>query len=295
MYFFADTISKPLKYVSCGKLENSDGFLHKARCLNTFVILVSLAGKLYLMEDEYKYTLEPGQFMLLQPGRLHRGYKKSEGLVSYYWCHFSVDDGYQLLNESDAIRMLSESASDRLISRDIYFIPTHGTISNSSLIILQYRQLIDFSQQLLYSPAIMDYALSLMMMSLTQEMFANNSVSASGFRSFSNRMEILEYIRLNFKKNIRVPEIARKFGYNANYLSSVFKKTFNISLTQYINQMRISAAKTMLLNTNEKLETIAMQVGYCDDKYFIRMFKQLEGLTPIQYRNVYFRRHINKE
>ena len=294
MYFFHSAIHSPLKYISCGKLENSDGFLHRARCLNTFVILVGLEGKLYLMEDENKYILEPGQFMLLQPGRKHRGYKKSEGLVSYYWCHFSVDDNYQLLDEPDAIPMLNKSASDILNSRDIYFLPTHGNISNNSLILLEYRQLIDFSQQVLYSSAIMDYALSLLMMSLTQEMLSGSTANTS-FRSFSSRMEILEYIRLNYRRNIRVPEIAHKFGYNANYLSTVFKKTFNISISQYINQMRISAAKTMLLNTNESLETIATQVGYNDDKYFIRIFKQLEGLTPIQYRNVYFRSHINRE
>lgn len=53
----------------------------------------------------------------------------------------------------------------------------------------------------------------------------------------------------------------------------------------YVNQVRISHAKEMLKKTDKKTYQIAQAVGYENAKYFFRVFKKMEGITPEQYRN----------
>jgi YesN/AraC family two-component response regulator len=108
-------------------------------------------------------------------------------------------------------------------------------------------------------------------------------------------IDIQEYIRLHFNSDLSIPKLAEMFGYNRNYLSTVYKKATGNSLIHYINCTRIAAAKTFLLDTTDSISDIAFRVGYNDSKYFIRVFRELEGMTPVMYRNVYFRKFINKE
>lgn len=55
----------------------------------------------------------------------------------------------------------------------------------------------------------------------------------------------------------------------------------------YLKEVRISNAKTMLLNTNKSIAEIASAVGYSDLKYFSRLFRKLTHLTPSEYRKLY--------
>jgi YesN/AraC family two-component response regulator len=63
---------------------------------------------------------------------------------------------------------------------------------------------------------------------------------------------------------------------------------------KYIAMIRISNAKTMLLNTNGGIKEIAYKVGFDDEKAFMKRFKQLEGVSPTTYRNAFSRVKIVK-
>lgn len=294
MLFFKASNQFPLNFIQSGNLMSGDSFTHSKRCLKHFALLAGLEGNLYISQNDVEYTMGPGEFVLLFPGYSHYGYRTSEGMLSYYWAHFTVEHGYQLMDE-DVAQQYLQNLENGGMKRDIYLLPEHGTYSNSNRIALEFRQLMDFSLQETYSTAITNYALSLLVMDMTQGYLQQNQQQNIINHSFSSMADLQDYIRHNFQNDISVSTLADIFGYNANYLSSVYKKLTGVSLVHFINQTRIAAAKTLLLDTADTIASIASRVGYSDSKYFIRVFRQVEGTTPLTYRNIYFRKHINHE
>lgn len=100
-------------------------------------------------------------------------------------------------------------------------------------------------------------------------------------------VEIINYINQNYYKDIKLSMLSDKFAYSSSYLSFLFKKTTGSTLTQYINNKRIKAAKNLLLNTDLNITEISEKVGYNNLIHFERSFKRLVELSPSKYRKCY--------
>ena len=75
-----------------------------------------------------------------------------------------------------------------------------------------------------------------------------------------------------------------EFHLSYGYFRAAYKELFHVSFHQDLIQSRISYAKYLLLTTSENLPEIAWQSGYEDEKYFMRQFRQITGMTPSAYR-----------
>ena len=121
-----------------------------------------------------------------------------------------------------------------------------------------------------------------------QRFFRNMSMAfeSVGFYSEKDVLEnIKNYVDFHYEKDLTQEFVASLFRMNRSYLSSAFKARTGISFVDYVNQVRISHAKEMLKKTDKKTYQIAQAVGYENAKYFFRVFKKMEGITPEQYRN----------
>ena len=99
--------------------------------------------------------------------------------------------------------------------------------------------------------------------------------------------QIKEYIDSHYQNpNLSVTELSSIFKTNSSYLSSQFKKEFDIGLLDYITSVRISAAKKLLVTTNSPNTEISQQVGYANARTFLRAFSKSEGITPKEYRRI---------
>ena len=78
--------------------------------------------------------------------------------------------------------------------------------------------------------------------------------------------------------------IADELGMSGAYLGRIFRESTQSSISQYLNQVRISHAEALLLNSSHSVETIAGEVGFSNPKYFYVVFKNLTGQTPLQFR-----------
>lgn len=99
---------------------------------------------------------------------------------------------------------------------------------------------------------------------------------------------VLKYIEENYRSNIDLNTVSNLVFMNANYLSSLFKKTMGMGFVGYIQNFRIEKAKTLLMDPKMKIYEIAQLVGYNNNKYFCKLFKQLTGTTPVEYREKIF-------
>lgn len=78
--------------------------------------------------------------------------------------------------------------------------------------------------------------------------------------------------------------VSEYVGLSESYVSKIFKKEYQIGISQYLNLVRIGHAKKWLRTDTLSIKAIALEVGYASDAHFIRIFKKLEGITPGAYR-----------
>lgn len=95
---------------------------------------------------------------------------------------------------------------------------------------------------------------------------------------------VLNYCNEFYASDITLEGVGALFYLNPDYLCRLFKKETGISFTQYLNHVRIDKAKKLLDKTDKKITEIAFEVGYTNDTYFIKKFKEICGVTPKQYQ-----------
>ncbi len=96
--------------------------------------------------------------------------------------------------------------------------------------------------------------------------------------------ETVIYIRLNIDQPISLNDIADRLGLHPSYLSRTFKQEMGMTLTHYINKLRIEEAKYILAHEDASVTETALRVGYNDANYFSKVFTRLEHVTPHDYK-----------
>jgi two-component system, response regulator YesN len=95
---------------------------------------------------------------------------------------------------------------------------------------------------------------------------------------------VLNYIDFNLSQQITLSILADYFHISPPYLSKVFKKEMNTTLTNYITDRKIHESLRILTSTNMQIQEIASFVGIPDYNYYTKTFKKIIGCTPSQYR-----------
>jgi len=96
--------------------------------------------------------------------------------------------------------------------------------------------------------------------------------------------KVMEYVNANYMKRITLNDVCAHVAFSVSYLSRMFKEEKGISLTSYINEVRIRNAKTLLLQGDLSLSQTAYLTGFDDQSYFSKVFKKITGTTPGKYR-----------
>ncbi|MDY0393981.1 AraC family transcriptional regulator [Virgibacillus halophilus] len=95
------------------------------------------------------------------------------------------------------------------------------------------------------------------------------------YQSKKYAAQIERYIREHFQEKISLDEAADAVGLSASYFSNLFKQEFGINFTDYINRLRMEAAKTMIEENKLSIKQISYMLGYKDPNYFSRVFKKI--------------------
>jgi two-component system response regulator YesN len=100
--------------------------------------------------------------------------------------------------------------------------------------------------------------------------------------------EIILYINEHFANpEISLNYLAEKFTISPSYLSKSFKDFTTMNFVDYMIQVRMKAAQTLLQESHLSVNQIADQVGYANVTSFMRSFKKINGLTPSEYRQTF--------
>jgi transcriptional regulator GlxA family with amidase domain len=96
-----------------------------------------------------------------------------------------------------------------------------------------------------------------------------------------------EFIEHNFEDKITVDQLADMFAVGRRSLERRFKKATSNTVSEYIQRVKIEAAKKDLETGRKNINEVMYDVGYSDVKAFRTIFKKITGLSPIEYRNKY--------
>ncbi len=97
-------------------------------------------------------------------------------------------------------------------------------------------------------------------------------------------LRIRQYLDANLLEDFSREELGARFGYNKNYLSNLFSKSFGVSLVQYVIKKRMDLAKQIIESSPDtRIREIAQRVGYSDPLYFSRVFRLHVGCSPTDY------------
>lgn len=98
---------------------------------------------------------------------------------------------------------------------------------------------------------------------------------------------VRSYLDHHFNNDIKLDTLLKLACMSKSKLLDRFKKNYGMTITDYIRLQRMDTAKKLLITTNSSLKNIANEIGYKRQSSFSEIFRQLEGLTPSQFRSIY--------
>ncbi len=97
--------------------------------------------------------------------------------------------------------------------------------------------------------------------------------------------EISGYIRSHISESIKTSDIAEHFGKSRGGITTEFKKQTGMNLSDFIKLKKIQKAQELLYATNQSLVIISNYLGFSSQSHFTRVFKEIIGITPKEYRD----------
>lgn len=101
-----------------------------------------------------------------------------------------------------------------------------------------------------------------------------------------------EYIESHFRERITVDALSSMFAMGRRSLERRFKKATSNTVTEYIQRVKMEAAKKSFETSRKNVDEIMDDVGYSDNKAFRSIFKRTTGLSPVEYKNRYNREAV---
>jgi len=97
--------------------------------------------------------------------------------------------------------------------------------------------------------------------------------------------KVLDYIEVNFSKDIHLNDLAQTAGLSAFHFAKLFKQSTGASPHQYILRRRLERAKELLRKPSMSLSEIGLESGFADQSHFTNVFRRFVGATPSKFRS----------
>ena len=94
----------------------------------------------------------------------------------------------------------------------------------------------------------------------------------------------VEFIEANYDHQMSLADVASSVHLSVSRLAHLFKEQMGITVIDMLTNVRVDRAKELLLSTEKNCTEICFAVGYNNQSYFTRTFKEMTGLTPKQFR-----------
>ncbi len=106
----------------------------------------------------------------------------------------------------------------------------------------------------------------------------------SGPRFSRHVSRTIEYLSQRYTRSLTLKAVAEAIGISPGHLAHMFRTETGLTVKQFVAEIRVEVSKRLLLDTDEKLDSIAETVGFCDASHLSRVFRKYVGHWPGEYR-----------
>ncbi|MEK3766994.1 helix-turn-helix domain-containing protein [Paenibacillus sp. FSL R5-0887] len=216
-------------------------------------------------------------------------------MMYFYQSHYS-EPYIQLLTEELATREWGNAFTLQNDPNVCVILSLHGQLFPIEEWITQH---FDIPVRLVSGPSIQSLAeISLSFQSVQRSMAEQNFRAIHRLADLDDvrRMnDIVAFVDEHYMEELSLDKLSTRFFLSREHISRRFKQEVGMTLTNYVIHLRINQAKQWLLESDEKMYSIALKLGYQDEIYFSKLFKKNVGMTPAEYRNSQGAREIDAE
>jgi two-component system response regulator YesN len=120
--------------------------------------------------------------------------------------------------------------------------------------------------------------------SLLQRLNAYIETMKSVYIDHKEMKRAIRYIQENYQTDLDMAVVSNHVSFNYSYFSQAFKEFTGVSFVYYLKKIRMDKAKELLETTELKVYEIGERIGLENTKHFNRVFREMEGITPMEYR-----------
>lgn len=268
-----DLRSRPLTHefavTDIGRYPEAFGhFYRRPKGAEEHILLVCTAGSGFCKTSTDSFFLAPRQFVIIPAGTPHEYGADDKEPWTILWCHFTGSYG----------NILTRNLS---LSRAPYGIAPCAHGETGTLFELAFDVM-----RRGFSIEHLTVASALMRAVLTVLAFDNPELNDGAGRHANRHVEAaVEFINRNMDKSITVDGIAKVVGLSTSRLTQLFRDHVGESPKRYVRRERLLRACHYLDSTDAPISQISELVGYPDPLHFSRLFRQVLGRSPRQYRS----------
>lgn len=248
-------------------------------CHSALEIVTPLDQEFTMMVGNVTYTLEPGDIFLIPSGNLH-SYLDQKGGTRFIYV-FKTDFLHSLSGFPYIMSLLTRPV---LISSDTFSDIYEKEIGLILILAADYWQQSPLWEMQVYADLMSFfscYGNSCMN-------HANLEAIAPDRQNVSECLDkLFEYVQHHFAEDISLEQAADVAGYSKFYFTRIFKECTGQTFMEYLRSVRISEAEKLLLDNQTPISSIAFQSGFSSLTTFNRIFKQIKGCAPSEYRSYY--------
>ena len=111
--------------------------------------------------------------------------------------------------------------------------------------------------------------------------------AAEDFSDYENKQKIrqgVQYIQQHFREPLNMAVVSNHVSMNYSLFSLLFKQYTGGNFVAYLQKLRLDEAKRLLETTDWRVNEIGRNVGFSDEKHFLKVFKSAVGMSPTEYR-----------
>ena len=228
---------------------------------NDGLVLLTKGNIKYNFNDE-TLTAGAGDILIFPKGLTYSGVKFNGKTNSFYVVDFDSNP-------------LNNSYAD-------FPVPTVCHIKNYALIEKRFQKLLEIWESGVINNKLKSKA---MLFNLLSDVLLDYAENVTPEKELSKISKITEYLNQNYSNSeLCISKICEEFYLSESTLRRMFMKTFGLSPIEYITDIRINAAKNMILYDNIPIGEVATKCGFSSLYYFSRIFKRRVGTPPSEYR-----------
>ncbi|WP_158606394.1 helix-turn-helix domain-containing protein [Paenibacillus ginsengarvi] len=241
--------------------------------LSDYCWLAVVRGQGTIAINSKLHPLYAGVCLMMRPGSVVRTEAASAEALLLYRLHFIVDDpGGRGANGSGA-------AEELLGLGEVRFQQLH--------------LLAEFMEELAAGAAQTDplgtFRANIRFQELLADLFEQNRPGDSEQTAIRTVEQTIVVMHRSFREVLSIDQLARDAGVGRAKYNSLFKSITGSTPIDYLTQLRINRAKTLLQQPGSRLKDVAAEAGFQDEYYFSRRFKMTVGMSPKRYANRYAR------